>query len=189
MDIQQVSVKLFASTANVKQSEFIGVFHRWIREKKLSDQLMIDVADYKHVHHGPGVMIICDAAHYSMDEADGRLGLLYAAKRDPMGSASEKFTDAVSAALEACHLLENDPDLSQRINFDGSEIQIRILSRLVASNTDDAFEVLSSALESAMSGFYPQGVKIERTGTDRGPFQVTVKSASNEDVATLIARG
>ena len=36
------------------------------------DELMIDVADYKHVKHGPGVVLVGDANDYYLDEGEGR---------------------------------------------------------------------------------------------------------------------
>ena len=54
MELQRLSVKLLAEETNIKTQEFVHVFHSWIRNKKLKDHLMIDVADYKHVSDNPG---------------------------------------------------------------------------------------------------------------------------------------
>ena len=53
MDAPKLQVKLFSDNVDSSNLEkFIPVFHRWIRDHLL-DELMIDVADYSHVHHGP----------------------------------------------------------------------------------------------------------------------------------------
>jgi len=46
MELQRLSVKLLAEETNINATEFVPVFHSWIRNKKLKDHLMIDVADY-----------------------------------------------------------------------------------------------------------------------------------------------
>ena len=54
MELQRLSIKLLAEETNINATEFVPVFHSWIRNKKLKDHLMIDVADYNHVPEGPG---------------------------------------------------------------------------------------------------------------------------------------
>ena len=82
-NIQQASVKLFLTdSSGLDLDSFIPVFHEWIREKRLPDHLLIDVADYRHVPNGPGVMIIAHEAHYGIDSGNGEPGFLYTRKRD-----------------------------------------------------------------------------------------------------------
>ena len=57
------------------------MLHGWIRHDVLGT-LLVDVADYTHVHHGPGVILVAREELYSMDESDGRLGLLYEQLRE-----------------------------------------------------------------------------------------------------------
>ena len=65
---QQLSVKIFAhDPAAVQPAAFIPIFHRWIQESRLADRLLIDVADYRHVANGPGVLLIGHEAHYALD--------------------------------------------------------------------------------------------------------------------------
>ena len=72
MDLQHVNVKfLVEGDLKVDPARFIEVFHQWIRDETL-EELLIDVADYRHVPSGPGVMLIALEADYSMDHADNR---------------------------------------------------------------------------------------------------------------------
>ena len=54
------------TTSGVELEEFIPVFHDWIQTQQLAE-LLIDVADYRHVPHGPGVVLVAHDAHYAMD--------------------------------------------------------------------------------------------------------------------------
>ena len=47
-----------AETGEIELEKLVPVFHQWIREKKIPDELLIDVADYAHVPQGPGVVLI-----------------------------------------------------------------------------------------------------------------------------------
>src|ERR1041385_3049369 len=61
-------------------SDVAAVFQRWIQQKAL-DGLLIDVADYRHVIEGPGIVLIGHESDYALENRDGRLGLLYTRKR------------------------------------------------------------------------------------------------------------
>ena len=50
-----------------------AVFHQWIRDS-VCPEMLIDVADYRHVPAGPGVMLIGHEANYSLDNRENRLG-------------------------------------------------------------------------------------------------------------------
>ena len=65
MNIDHVNVKVFAK-APVDLAAAIPVFHRWIQEGAC-EELLIDVADYRHVPAGPGVVLIGHEANYSLD--------------------------------------------------------------------------------------------------------------------------
>ena len=49
MNLQHVNIKIFVDGAmTVDPERFIEVFHRWIAERSM-DEMLIDVADYRHV--------------------------------------------------------------------------------------------------------------------------------------------
>ena len=71
--VEHVQVKIFArEPAAIDLADAIPVFHRWIQEQ-VSEELLVDVADYRHVPDGPGVMLIAHEANYSLDSACRRL--------------------------------------------------------------------------------------------------------------------
>ncbi len=136
MDVQQLSAKVYAAPGHsVAQDEYIPLFHAWIRDRRVApDKLLIDVADYKHVHHGPGIMLVGHEAHWSMDEAGGELGMAYHRKRDPIGPAQPKLEEALRDLLEAAVALEQEPSLSGRLTFEAARLSFRITSKLAADN-------------------------------------------------------
>src|SRR4051794_35624708 len=115
MNPEHLNVKIFAADPSPLVSrDFVPVFHRWIREHRL-DELCIDVVDYGHVHHGPGVMLICHGAHYALDQGGGRIGMLYSGRRRERGALEEMLVVALRKALVASVALEEDPALAGRI--------------------------------------------------------------------------
>jgi hypothetical protein len=173
---------------------FIPLFHRWIQDQRLPE-LLIDVADYRHVHHGPGVVLIAHDAHYVMDMAQGRPGLLYSRRREtyPSRQALSNVTDRLRSvfhcALSACQELETDPALQGRLRFRGDELLLRLNDRLRAPNTAAAYHALRQHLEPFLTTLYPdQHVEVEHVSAPTSGLTVVIKVAHNPDVATLLAR-
>ena len=95
--IQHIRVKIFArEPVSVDLGDAIPVFHRWIQDR-VCPEMLIDVADYRHVPAGPGVLLIGHEANYSLDLAKNRLGLLYSRKQAG-GDAQENLRQAFDAA-------------------------------------------------------------------------------------------
>jgi hypothetical protein len=168
--IQHVRVKIFAREP-VDLAGAIPVFHRWIQDRACPEML-IDVADYRHVPNGPGVMLIAHEANYSLDQTKGRLGLLYSRKLAG-GGAQENLRQAYEAAVAACRRLEGEPEFAGKLKFDTAGCEISINDRLLAPNADDTYAALKPELDRFLAGVFTS-YSIERRGEPRELFCVGV---------------
>jgi hypothetical protein len=134
--------------------------------------MLIDVADYGHVAGGPGVLLIALEANYSLDDREGRLGLLYNRKAVLDGTFASRLAQAHHAALAACDRLEKEPEFAGKLKFNRNEIEVSVNDRLLAPNTDETWQ----ALEPELTKFFP-GCKIARHGEARDLFRVSVVRA------------
>jgi hypothetical protein len=58
MDVQQVNVKFFVENPEAVDLEaYLTIFNNWI-QSHATEELLVDVADYRHVFAGPGVVLI-----------------------------------------------------------------------------------------------------------------------------------
>ena len=170
-----VNAKIFAVGAkDVNLARLVPVFHRWIQDS-MCEELLIDVADYRHVPSGPGVILVGHEANYSLDNGRNRLGLLYNRKAVLPRHAKDKIVQAFRAALLACRRLEEEPELSGDLKFDAGEAEIVINDRLLAPNTDEAFENLRPDLMAALEEVYGSNdVRVERRGQPRERLRIGV---------------
>ncbi len=146
VELQHVNVKLLLNDPQgIELNRVVPVFHRWIQERT-GGELLLDVADYSHVHHGPGVVLIGHEADYCLDNAGGRLGVRYNRKATLKGSNADRLKQAVRSAVEACHRLEDDPSLGERLHFNGHDLEIFINDRLLAPNVEDMRAAVESEL-------------------------------------------
>lgn len=176
MNTQKFQVKLFAKSPSIELDKLIPIFHRWIRENVIGDELLIDVADYAHVPQGPGVVLIGHQSDYYVDVAEDRPGLLYSRKRGFDGDLQACVSDAFSRALTACELLEKESTLG--VEFEKTEVLFRAQDRLHAPNEDATLETLRPALLAATAKHFGEGAKLERLGTEREPFTVRIQTGA-----------
>src|SRR5262245_37868989 len=111
--VNRLSVKFYATeTSTLEWESLIPIFYRWIQTHAV-EGLLIDVADYKHVPQGPGLLLIGHEGDYAIDESDGRLGLRYTLKREPHDNLASQLATTIRRAQGAIRQLETDlPNLS-----------------------------------------------------------------------------
>jgi hypothetical protein len=183
MDVQHINFKLFIENPErVNLADYAAVFNSWIQKQALAE-LLIDVADYLHVHNGPGIMLIGHEADYSLDNRAGRLGLLYNRKAQVEGTTQDKLTQAARAALTAARILEEENGLK----FNTSEIQIVINDRLLVPNTAETFAVLEADFRSFLNKHYSDAdYTLVHPSDPRERFTINVKTESRFDVEALL---
>jgi hypothetical protein len=186
----QLTVKYFLSDPiGVDLEELLPVFHRMIQKNALSHELMIDVASYAHVHHGPGVLLICNTAHYAIDTRHGRPGVLFAKKRESNGSISERMREAFRSVLVFADLLAEESELGGRYAIDTGAFEFGVMDRLVAPNTlatdDEARPVLGSFIEEL---YQTDDVIISQRIEPRTPFVLKVRVGSPPTTSELLTR-
>jgi hypothetical protein len=142
LEIQHVNAKLMLQNAErVDLEPVIRIFHRWIQER-VCEELLLDVADYRHVPAGPGVILIGHEANYSVDNSEERLGVRYSRKAVLNGTIQDRLEQAVRGALLACQRLEEEPELAGSLRFGGHQLEIVVNDRLLAPNTDGTLQAL-----------------------------------------------
>ena len=147
IEMQHINVKLLLKdSAQLDLDPVIPVFHSWIQQQ-VADELLLDVADYRHVQAGPGIVLIGHEADYSLDNADGRLGVRYNRKAVLEGSNQDRLAQAARAAMGACQRLHQDKRLNGKLNFNGQDIEVFINDRLLAPNTAATREALKLDLD------------------------------------------
>ena len=172
-DLQHVNVKFFVK-AKVALEDAINVFHSWIQQQKLDD-LLIDVADYRHVPSGPGVILVGHHAHYALDNAEGQLGVLYNRKSKVELKGAAQVEQAIKIAQTVCGYLAEEEVFRGKLEIDGGRLQVSINDRLIGPNTDEAFQRLLPDLTAALVAvFGEETFQFERAKDPRKRLTVMV---------------
>ena len=187
MELQHINVKVYLDgELTVDATRFIELFHRWIREKTV-DGLLIDVADYRHVPSGPGVMLIGHEADYSMDHAGNRWGLLFNRKAPMDGTNEDRLSLAIQSALNACRLIEDEFAEEGPVVFSRRELEVIVNDRALTPNTTETFEACKPELTAFFENVLGHGDFELRPPSDpRSRFGVNVKIAKPFDAAAIL---
>ena len=121
----KIGLKRMFSVFNVDLELFIPVFHEWIQKNKIPNHIMVDVADYKHIPDGPGIMLIALEGNFSIDLENGKAGLLYTRKQPLEEDITDNIHTITSIVDQACKLLETNDSLNGKISFNN---QYKIIS-------------------------------------------------------------
>lgn len=189
MQLQHVNVKLLVQNPReVNLEPLIPVFHNWI-EEQVFDELLLDVADYRHVPAGPGVVLIGHQANYSVDNTDERLGVRYNRKAVVNGSNQDALRQAVRASLIACERLETEPRLEGTLRFNGQEMELFVNDRLLAPNRNSTREELQPDFDRFFDKLLDGSeYSLSYTSEPHKLFGFSVKTSQIFSTADLLAR-
>lgn len=185
MNLQHVNIKLFLDgELSIDLEPVIYLFHRWVAEQSM-EELLIDVADYRHVPQGPSVLLVGLEADYIFDNTGGRYGLVYNRKAPLDGSNEERFLQALRSAAHAAALLETE---FSPLKFDRRSFLWSIRDRALAPQT----AATVAACEPLLTGFVRNtlGLSDCQVTFDRDPrrlvsAEVTLPESLNfSDLAT-----
>ena len=187
-ELQHINVKLLLeSPEQVNLDSVVNVFHSWIQDQ-VCDELLLDVADYRHVYQGPGIVLIGHDADYSIDNTDGQLGLRYNRKAPLEGSNLNRLTQAARAALTAAERLQADARLNGKCNLNGQNIQIFVNDRALAPNVTETRQAVKSELRGFLDSLFGEaGYSLTFELSARRLFGATVKASQALTLSELLA--
>jgi hypothetical protein len=185
MDLQHVNAKIFFDgPLTVDGARLIGMCHDWVREQ-VFEEVLVDVADYRHVPDGPALMVVGHEADYVIDHSDGRPGLRYNRKAALAGDNVDRWRQAIVAACRAARLLkgaigDDAPAFSQ------TELELSVNDRAIAPNTAETFAACKSDIETCLATIAGHNAFTLRHNDDpRRLFSVTVSLSKPLEIAAL----
>lgn len=189
MDTRKIDVKILVEDGPLPAlSELVPVFHGWIQQLRVPDELLIDVANYAHVPDGPGVMLLGHEGHYSLELTCG-VGFVYSQRRPPGELDFEQaLARAVRRALLGCSLLEAESALSVPLRFRADRWLVSVNDRLQAPNQSSTWESVEPACRAVLSRLWGDSLTLEPVAPGRERFGFHVSSPAKLSIAELTAR-
>lgn len=188
MELQHVNVKIYVDgELSVDPGRFIECFHGWVRDQIMEEEMLIDVADYRHVPAGPGVVLIGLEADYGMDQTGNRYGLRYNRKAPLDSSNRDRLLHALSRAARACRMLETEFG-GDGLKFRRDELELFINDRAFAPNTPETYAACKPEFESFLQEILGHGnFSLQQESEPRRRFGVTVKTEQPFDLEAILS--
>lgn len=189
----RLSVKFFFEELSIDVESFIPVFHRWIRENVVPNELLLDVADYKHIVDGPAILLVGHEADYVVDLTDAKPGLMYVRKRDAGSDLSDALGTTLSQALNGVKLTESDVELKGKLKLRTDAATIVLLDRLNYPNTANGDGAAAVAAQTQLSDdlapLFGDDATVTRVDNDaREPLTFELHAPSAPDVDALLGQ-
>jgi hypothetical protein len=149
MELSRFGIKLLATDpAAMQEKNFVPIFHSWIQKQAVEKHQLIDVHDYSHIHHGPGILLVAHEGNFSTEMGEGIPGLVYFRKlpAGPAGTFEETLRASLKAVLQAAALIEAEPSLEGRVRFRRDEFIFISNDRLIAPNNAASVEAVTPVL-------------------------------------------
>jgi rhodanese-related sulfurtransferase len=191
MNPRRIAAKFYVDPdpgADADVEVFIPIFHRFIQQSAV-EGLLIDVADYRHVPHGPAVALIGHEVDYVIDFTGGRAGLLAVRKRIDDLSAGDALREILRMGLGAIAAIEEEG--SSGFRFSTSAVEVQVFDRNAALNNDADFEALCREVRPVLAALFDDaGLEIARFEDDdfRQALGLLVTTPQAAAVATLLER-
>ncbi len=178
----RLSVKFAATKAPASLAGAIPLFHRFMQQG-LVEGLLFDVADYRHVPQGPGILLVGHDIDYGVDES----GFVATRKRQDGVSCADQFRDTLRMALGALRALEADGGLDA--SFDPTRLRVSVMDRLCAPNTDEGAAAVLAELAPVFGEVFGADAQVTRVhGEDaRAPVALEV-SVPGLDVDAVLSK-
>jgi hypothetical protein len=185
MELQKIEIKFFAVEREpVPLSAFIDLFHGWIQA---SDGVFHDVADYSHMHQGPGIVLVAPDFHVSVDETGGRRGFRFSQKARLEGTNQERLVRVFQSALENCRRLQAEAALQGKIEFRFDEFEITLNDRLLAPNGEESYQALKAEIEPFVSRLFGGAlVSLQQESDARRRVRLRIQAMAPVDLAALL---
>ncbi|MCZ6553111.1 MAG: hypothetical protein O7A67_04840 [SAR324 cluster bacterium] len=189
MELQHCNAKVFLSAgAELDLEGCLSIFHDWIRQQN-GEELLVDVADYRHVRGGPELILIGHEGDYYLEREDGALGLRYSRKAALEGDNAGRIRQAFRAVLTACRRLDRDSALTGGVSARGDGLEFMVNDRLLAPNTPETFAEVQPDLEAALAEPLGEGnFFLTPAGESRGRFTVKIAVQTPFNAAELLER-
>lgn len=144
----------------------IEVFHRFI-QRGLVEGLILDVADYRHVPDGPGVLLVGHDVDYGVNPR----AFTVVRKRSAEDSAATQLRDALRMALGALETIADDGVLD--LDVDVTRMTVGVSDRRLGAR-DEVAAALKAAIEPTVTELYGPDATItaDDDGDPRHPAEV-----------------
>lgn len=188
-NLQRIQIKILADAPpGLSLEPFLEIFGRWRHEQDDPAQ-WVDLADYAHMSHGPGVVLIGHRISIGFDTDAPQPGIVFTARKGMSGSHGERISAAFRWCLELSRRLTAEETFSANVRLRTGEIELRFTDRLATPNAASTDAELRPAVTQVLDALFGSGgytLAPEKDPAECYGFHVS--ASKSEGLDALLAR-
>jgi len=190
-DLQRIDLKVFLDAPpnySLDLDPVLTIFDRWRQETDHPED-WVDLADYAHMHLGPGVMMAGKRAHFAVDTNEPGVGLLYRGRKDFDGAVEERLLEAFRRALRLMTRLVSEPEFPSGLPVRSEDWLVAINDRLGFPNDDATEEQLKPGLLATLDHIFGEGgYQLERDADPQHLYSSRLRADQRRDLNELLEK-
>ena len=189
MNTHKIAVKFYMDKGqDIAPETWFKTFNKWISANAGPD-VLIDVVDYSHVQNGQVTLLVGHEYDVSIDDADGKRGVLFNLKRTAEeGDFAQHLSAAVKQACEMRRRIETDGDVGDQVAFRGNEVCLILNDRLQTPNADETVQAIQTDLDAVLGKLYGDAkVSISRRDDAKARLTLDVQAEGSWTADQLLA--
>ncbi|HEX9889672.1 MAG TPA: rhodanese-like domain-containing protein [Nitriliruptorales bacterium] len=156
----------------------IGAFHRFIRQG-LVEGFVLDVADYRHVPRGPGVMLVGHDVDYGVNHDE----FTAVRKRSASDPAAVQLRDLLRMGLGAIDAIADDHELA--VTCDRSRFEVSVHDRRLGPS-EEVGNTLRAEVEPVVSELFGEDASVTVAASDDPRRAPSVRVQADPQAATSV---
>ncbi len=183
-ELQRIDLKLlFQVAASPDLDAVLPIFHRWRQDGEHASD-WVDLADYAHMHEGPGVLIAGKRTSFSVNLNPPGPGLLTSVRSGLTGSLEDRFREAFRRARQLNAALLAEPDCPEAFQVWEGAWEVFVNDRLRFPNTAASHQRAAPALAAAL-GLAPE--TLVRHASPSGRLGYSVRTGADGPVGPPVS--
>jgi hypothetical protein len=186
MDLQRIDLTAcLDAPRGANLDSLLAIFGRW-RNDKDHPAKWIDLADYAHMSHGAGVIIVGKQGIFVVTRFDPGLGLFYSGRSGYEGPNETRVIESFRRHLALTTALFGEPDYPAALKTLTGSWELAINDRLDFPNSDETDGLLRPPIQAALDRLFGAGSYEMVSGGDRQRrYGVSIR-ASSADLSRLL---
>jgi len=188
MSTHKIAVKFYMDKGqDIAPETWFKTFNKWISANAGPD-VLIDVVDYRHVKNGPVTLLVGHEYDVSIDDADGKRGVLFSRKRSGEDDFAGHLSAAIKQACEMCRRIETDGDVGDQVAFGGQKVCLIFNDRLNAPNSEETLQAIQADVDAVLGRVYGDAnVSVSRRDDAKARLTLDVQAEGSWTAEQLIA--
>jgi hypothetical protein len=186
-EIQKISLKILSDASPALNLDpLLSIFARW-RSETSHPAKWVDLADYAHMQHGAGIVLIGNVCNFSFDMGGPAPGILYVRKKGLSGCIKERLRTSLRDSFQLSERLLGEQEFPAGVRLKWGELELAFNDRLETPNTAETDRGLRPAVSAVLDDLFGPGqYSLQRYSDPARVYGFAVRATAAPQLGSLM---